>query len=180
MSTKEEFLVKISGPGLTFQRRVPAERVQRILSLLLHPTSDPAAPIEMLAQESLGKAPVSSGGISAKAFMAEKRPKTDMERVTCLAFYLTHYRGTQFFKTRDLTDLNKDAAQPQLSNATVAARNATNHQYLALAGGGSKQITTRGEALVQALPDREKVKTALEQHPLARRKKNIKSPKSRE
>lgn len=176
MSKKDEFVVKITGPGMTLQRPVAAERVHRIINLLLQPSSPEADQGEMFAAlppESLG----GTGGGSPKTFMAQKRPKTDMERVTCLGYFLTRYRGATHFKTRDLTDLNKEAAQPQLSNATVAARNAVSNQYLALAGGGSKQVTTRGEALVEALPDREKVKAALEQHPMARRKRKPKAPK---
>src|SRR5258705_835088 len=37
--------------------------------------------------------------LSAKEFLAEKRPKTDVERVACLAYYLTHFRETPEFKT---------------------------------------------------------------------------------
>jgi hypothetical protein len=173
----DDFVVKITGPGMTFQRRVPAERVSRIVSLLLYPGSAPEDSDEASSHEPITVSPRTADNMNPKTFMAEKRPKTDMERVTCLAFYLMRYQGTQHFKTRDLTDLNKEAAQPQLSNPSVAARNAVTHQYLALAGGGSKQITTRGEALVDALPDREKVKAALEHHPMTRRKKSAKAPK---
>ena len=31
--------------------------------------------------------------ISPKQFMFEKQPRTDVEKVACLAYYLTHYRG---------------------------------------------------------------------------------------
>ena len=31
---------------------------------------------------------------SPKQFLSEKQPRTDVERVACLAFYLTHYRDT--------------------------------------------------------------------------------------
>lgn len=171
MNAQDEFLVKITGPGLSLERPVPAERVHYIVSLLLQPKAIPLSTGEPPSQQpnAVGASP--SAEVTPKQFMAEKRPKTDMQRVACLAFYLTRHRATQYFKTRDLTELNKEAAQPQMSNATVAVRNATNHQYLALAGGGSKQITARGEAMVAALPDHEKVKAALEQHPLAGRKK---------
>lgn len=37
--------------------------------------------------------------ISAKAFMIEKRPQQDTERIACLAYYLTHYRDQPTFKT---------------------------------------------------------------------------------
>jgi hypothetical protein len=171
-NVKDEFLVKITGPGLALERPVPAERVHYIVSLLLQPNTTPLNTGEISSQHQIGITGGLPAEISPKQFMAEKRPKTDMQRVACLAFYLTHHRATQFFKTRDLTELNKEAAQPQMSNPTVAVRNATSHQYLALAGGGSKQITTRGEEMVKALPDHEKVKAALENNPLARRKRN--------
>jgi hypothetical protein len=171
-NVKDEFLVKITGPGLALERSVPAERVHYIVSLLLQPKATLPSIGEISSQQPIGVVGAPSAEISSKQFMAEKRPKTDMQRVACLAFYLTHYRNIQFFKTRDLTDLNKEAAQPQMSNPTVAVRNATNQQYLAIAGGGSKQITTRGEEMVKALPDHEKVKVALENNPLARRKRN--------
>lgn len=116
-------------------------------------------------------APVSGAGLTPKQFMAQKKPKTDAERITCLAYYLTNYRQTPHFKTKELTDLNtKEAAGTTFSNAAVAVSNATRDQYLSPAGGGKKQITVRGEAVVEALPDREKVEAALQEHAARRRK----------
>ena len=113
---------------------------------------------------------VTGGGLTAKQFMAQKKPKTDAERVTCLAYFLTRQRDTAQFKTKALTDLNKEAAGATFSNAAVAVSNATRDHYLAPAGGGMKQITVRGEAVVDALPDRERVKAALLENPMRRRK----------
>ncbi len=108
-----------------------------------------------------------AGEPTPKAFFVEKRPTTDVERVTCLAYYLSHYRGASQYKTKDLTELNREAAQPNFSNTAVAVRNATaQNQFLSQAGGGKKQITARGEALVEALPDQEKVKAALQAIPV--------------
>ena len=109
-------------------------------------------------------------GQTPKAFMTAKKPKTVQERITCLAYYLTHNRNVATFKTKELTNLNSEAAQPKISNPALFARNAANAQLLALAGGGAKQITSRGEALVVALPDREAVKKALEDHPVSGKK----------
>src|SRR4051794_19476404 len=41
--------------------------------------------------------------LSPKDFMHQKDPKTDVERVTCLAYYLTNYRDTPYFKTTDIS-----------------------------------------------------------------------------
>jgi len=107
------------------------------------------------------------GGVTPKNFIVEKRPATDVERVTCLAYYLAHYRDTAQFKTKQLTELNKEAAQPKFSNAAVAVQNATvQNQFLSQAGAGNKQITARGEAVVEVLPDRDRVNSALEAIPL--------------
>jgi hypothetical protein len=118
--------------------------------------------------------------VSAKRFLAEKKPRTDLERITCLAYYQTHLKGSPKFKTRELTELNKDAAQSPFSNTAFAVVNATNAKYLAPAGGGYKQITVRGETLVEALPDPQRVRVALEANPLGRsRRKTGRSNRSK-
>ena len=35
--------------------------------------------------------------MSPKDFLMEKAPNTDVERIACLAYYLTHYRSTPHF-----------------------------------------------------------------------------------
>ncbi len=110
--------------------------------------------------------------LTPKMFLAQKKPTSDVERVTCLAYYLAHYRDNKHFKTIDITTLNKEAAQPKFSNTAVPVDNATKSQYLTPVGGGKKQITSYGEALVEALPDREKVKTALDEYPIQKRRKS--------
>ena len=99
--------------------------------------------------------------ISPKQFLFDKRPQTDIERVTCLAFYATHYREMQHFKTLDLSKLNTEAAQIKLSNPNAAVDNAAQAGLLVQSGQGRKQISALGELYVQALPDRNAAKEAV-------------------
>jgi len=115
----------------------------------------------------------------AKAFMSQKKPGDFQERVACLAYYLTHYMNTPTFKTRDITKMNSLAGQPNLSNPAVFVNNSVRSQYLSSAGKGQRQITSRGEAVVDALPDREKVKQAIEDHKHSGRRKKRKGKKSK-
>ena len=108
--------------------------------------------------------------ISPKEFLREKAPVTDVERIACLAYYLTHYRNTPHFKTLDLSQLNTEAAQPKFSNAAVAAQNALALGYLAPAVKGQRQISAAGEQFVRLLPDREAAR--LEMAKFRRRKPN--------
>lgn len=107
----------------------------------------------------------------ARSFMTQKKPGDQQERVACLAFYLTFHKDMSAFKTRDITQMNSDAGQANLSNAAMFLKNSVTVQYLSSAGKGMRQLTPRGEALVNALPDRAAVKQALADHPLSGRKK---------
>lgn len=102
------------------------------------------------------------GGIGVKEFLKQKAPTTDLERLVCLAYYLTHAMNTPSFSTKEITKLNTDAHGMDFSNAAATAMNAVNQsKYLSSASGGRKRITTRGEAVVEAMPDRAKVKEVL-------------------
>lgn len=96
-----------------------------------------------------------------KEFILSKKPYTDMERVVCLAYYLTHYRNTRHFKTIDISKLNTEAAQIKFSNTTYAVQNATNRGFIVPSTKGNKQISAAGEQFVQALPDRDSAKEVL-------------------
>jgi hypothetical protein len=99
---------------------------------------------------------------SVKQFMIDKAPTTDVERVACLGYYLTHHRGMPHFKTKDITDLNIEAAQRPFSNAAYAVTNAANSGLLVPSVKGCKQLSGPGEQFVQALPDREAAREAFE------------------
>ncbi len=102
-----------------------------------------------------------SPGVTPKQFLLEKQPNTDVERIVCLAYYLTHYRATPHFKTVDITKLNTEAAQPKFSNAAYTTTYAMKAGYLAPAPKGQKQLSAAGEQFVAALPDRDAAKQAI-------------------
>lgn len=98
---------------------------------------------------------------SPKDFLRDKKPRTDVERVATLAYYLTHYRNMPHFKTVDLSQLNTEAAQVKFSNAAQAVDNATKAGLLVPAVKGAKQLSADGESYVQSLPDRAAAKEAI-------------------
>jgi hypothetical protein len=103
-----------------------------------------------------------SNAADVRSFLRQKSPATDLERYVCLAYYLTHYGNTPAFTSRDITRLNGEAGGHDFSNAAVTAGNALRQsKLLNKAGHGKKRITLKGEQLVEALPDRQKVKEVI-------------------
>lgn len=180
MSAKGDTSKTHPDPELAAMSRVhealvdlPAAQQQRVVDWLIRKLGlegvESLVPREGVSMQAPRATAVNTS--SAKAFLAEKGPKSDVERVACLGYYLAHFRATSQFKTKDLTTLNTEAQQPKLGNPAMAVANATKqNQFLSPVGSGRKQITVRGEALVEALPDREKVREALEKVPMRGRR----------
>lgn len=157
-----------------FQNLPPQSR-QRVLDTVsrffdLRPGLGPGGPSHSLPPTSTGADQPSSfasfsedRSMTPKQFMLQKQPKTDVEKIACLAYYLTHYRDTPHFKTLDLSKLNTEAAQTKFSNPAVATDNATKRSYLVPATRGNKQLSAIGEQFVLALPDREKAQEVMKQ-----------------
>jgi hypothetical protein len=121
------------------------------------------------SRDSASTSGVSERAASPKAFLAAKKPQTDVEQVACLAYYLTHSADTSTFGTKDLTKANHDALAKSI-NMHRAVDNANKGGYLAPAGKGQKGITALGEAVVQAMPDREAVKAAIAEQAAGKRR----------
>lgn len=110
-----------------------------------------------------------------REFLRQKNPLTDLERYLCLAYYLTRHMNMQTFKSKDIVELNGKAGGHDFSNAAVTAGNATQHsKLLSKAGAGKKRITIRGEQLVDALPERTKVKEITKSRAARKRVKRTK------
>lgn len=105
---------------------------------------------------------------SPKDFMFQKRSGTALERVACLAYYLTHYRNTPHFKAIDISKLNTEAAQAKLSDASDTTRKAIRAGLLAAAPKGARQLSALGEKIVEALPDRDAVRALRSKNPSRR------------
>jgi hypothetical protein len=104
-------------------------------------------------------------GITPKQFLKIKKPASELQRIVCLAFYLTHAQAKRHFKTQDLTALNTEAAGGKFSNPSATVRNATSQSgFFAPAPKGTKQITVLGEDYVNALPDQDAAKTVVLSH----------------
>lgn len=136
------------------------ERLLRTIGAYFGSALVEAAPSAAASQPAKPVSQVASGysaehNPSPKQFLFEKKPTTDVERIACLAYFLTHFRQTPHFKTNDLTQLNTEAAQVRFSNAALAANNALKLGYLTHATKAHKQLSALGEQYVQTLPDRD-------------------------
>jgi hypothetical protein len=153
------------------------QTVITFLRLDLDTSARGSAPL--LSTSGTDGSPVSSfstrNEMSPKQFLLEKQPANDIERVACLAYYLTHFRGTPEFKTIDISTLNTEAAQPKFSNPSVPIEHATRRGFLVSTSGWSKQLGAIGEQFVQALPDRDAAKAVLERVRIRkpRKKRNV-------
>ena len=150
------------------------KRAVRWLADALGVSATGGTELDAQAIESVGSSPASAiGGDGPKHFLARKKPRTAVEQVACLAYYLTHAKSSPHFKTRDLSQLNVEAAGPPFTNISQAAKDAVKGYYLASAGKQNRQITPLGESIVEALPDRAAVKAILAEdkpRPRARRR----------
>jgi len=172
---KEIEAMKTAHEALVGLKTEEQQRVLKWLTEKLAPTPPPRTGLQEVAggaDTATRAAPTGDGEPTAKLFLAQKRPKTDSERVACLAYYLTHHRKAPQFGSEELGKLQTEASIPPLRDMKTAVANATSSAgYLAPAGQGQKQITVRGEAVVGALPDRDAVKQAMSDNKLRRRRK---------
>lgn len=107
-----------------------------------------------------------------KDFIALKKPQGFYERIACLVYYLENVQGVPGVKTADITKANTDAKQTKIPDSSVYVANATKvYGFLISIGAGKKGLSARGEAVVNALPDRDAVKTALDENPLKKKAK---------
>lgn len=144
-----------------------------------HAEAPVAAPRQQPTHSGTTSSPFSEDrGASPKEFLRDKKPASDVERVACLAYFLTHHRDTPHFKTVDISALNTEAAQPKFSNASMAVDNATKSGLLVQANKGNKQLSASGEHYVQLLPDREAAREMIKSSNIRRKPRRTTAKKS--
>lgn len=122
---------------------------------------------------------LAGGSESIDKFVSAKRPADQYQRVAALAYYLKHYRETNQFKNKDITSANLEAAQSRIGNmADVISKAETRYHFLTKGmDEGTRQLTTLGAEIVEALPSQEKVKEIIKSSKARRRKKPKKKSK---
>jgi hypothetical protein len=173
---EHEYKIIIKGPGLTFDQPVEKTAANKIISFVMTGSAltdgDGGGTGEGGRSDASGATGSSAANLKPKEFIAHKKPITQYERVACLAYYLTTVRKMTEFGAKEIAAINKEAAQqPILNLGQIIGDTALKYGYLSAAGGGKKQITAAGEAVVKALPDREAVKGAIAEHKHAKKRK---------
>jgi hypothetical protein len=107
-----------------------------------------------------------------KEFLTQKRPDNSYERVACLVYHLEKFGGKNEVDTKEIVQANADARLQKMSNPAVFIKHATHtYGYLSSLGGRKFAISARGEAVVEALPDRLKVDEVHSNLPFGRKSK---------
>jgi hypothetical protein len=138
----------------------------------------PSSPRQRSSASSSAGDPGDLGTI--KAFVNHKSPEDDVTRATTLAYFLTHSKGQSTFKTTDLTAARIAAALASF-NTSRAVSHAQRAGYITSAAGrGVYHITSTGEALVGAMPDRENMQAVKSQskkrkRPATRKRATVKA-----
>jgi hypothetical protein len=89
---------------------------------------------------------------AASNLMERKQPRTDTERVVCLAYCLSNILHCEQFTGRDIARLNERLGLPRLSNPSFAVRKARARGLLADSSSGTLRLSQEGQCCVEALP----------------------------
>jgi hypothetical protein len=115
-----------------------------------------------------------------KSFMTQKRPLSNYERVASLAYYLEKFKEMADVGAKDIVEANTEARLPKMSNPAVFIKHATHtYGYLNSIGQRRLALSSRGEAVVEALPDRSKVEEVLVNFPFGKKGKGGKRARSK-
>jgi hypothetical protein len=77
-------------------------------------------------------------GLNPKQFIAQKKPKTQYERIACLGYFLHAARQVTEFGAEEIKAINKEGAQqPILNLPTILGDTSTKYGYISAAGGGN-------------------------------------------
>jgi hypothetical protein len=172
----EKFKITIKGPGLSFDQSVDKNGANRIMSFIMTGSALPDGG----GGNGNGSGGVGAGsasganlsGLNPKQFVAQKKPKTQYERIACLGYFLHTVRKIAEFGAGEMKAINKEAAQqPILNLPQIMGDTSGKYGFLSAAGGGKKQMTVLGDAVVEGLPDREAVKVAMAEHRTGNKRK---------
>lgn len=91
--------------------------------------------------------------ISLRDFLLQKKPRTGVERVVCMAYYLLRHRNQQSFTNSDLLKMNSGVLN---AGASLPRRvsDAVKAGLLIQVTATEKKLTAKGEALALSMPKR--------------------------
>lgn len=110
--------------------------------------------------------------LSIDAFIRDKKPSTDYQRIAALGYYMQNNEQKVEFNRKDLVNANTRARQTRFTNISQAVLDAK-HKYGYVSEGptnGMLQLTTAGEDVVNALPDQAAAKLVKKPKKLKRKK----------
>jgi hypothetical protein len=113
--------------------------------------------------------------LSIKDFLKQKNTENKYQQVAVLAYFLKKNKGEDFVNKEIIEAANLEAGGKTIDDITGTLNDAkSKYGFFGLANGGKKTLLAYGEDVVEALPDREKVKELRKKnHSRKRRAKKI-------
>lgn len=143
---------------------------RRVVQWLAAKYAATTSPLGELRQFDSATSQVSERPQDIKSFMNQKRPLNNYERVACLAYYLEKFKDMPDVGTKEIVEANTEARLPKMSNPAVFIKHATHtYGYLNSLRKGRLAVSSRGEAVVEALPERANVDNALVNFPFGKK-----------
>ena len=138
-----------------------------------------AQPADGAAQNTLQRSKVQAEEPKdIKSFVAQKRPDGFYERIACLVYHLEKSQGETEISTKKIVQANSDARLSKMTNPSVFIKH-TIHTYGYLTSLGKRKfaLSARGEAVVDALPERARVDETLVANPFRKKAKKKRGKK---
>ena len=158
MNDKNEFVVKVEGPGVNIERKVPSGFAKKVILALLDENSSllDSSPGDQETQKITPEAKQSTSAeenpeLSIREFFDKHKPKRNVDKIATIALYLREHQEKDRFSKEDIPYWFEKAAEPVPKNIPRDIKWAVKNGWVSATNGDNElyYLTTTGAEAVQ-------------------------------